>query len=143
MRMKCPIALRRRARRALRSSSGSTTVEVALWLPVFALLTGLIADASLLLYSQTRLLDVARDASRQVALGVIDVSQVPTAVAGRMGWASSYQVNVVDEDGFVTTSMSVPYGAVTLFGERVFGQGALTAEFTMLREAVQTGDDDE
>lgn len=125
----------RRLRRLRRDRRGSSTVEFVLWLPMFAGLIGVVADASLLLHSQARLLDVARDAARQLSIGRIDAAQADAVIAARMGWTTNWSHTVEETGEFVTTRLSVPFASVTVFGDAVFGKGALSAEYTMLREA--------
>ncbi|WP_238368756.1 TadE/TadG family type IV pilus assembly protein [Mesobacterium pallidum] len=49
--------------------SGSATVEFAIWLPIYLGLFSVIVDTSLVLFQMSRVWDVARDTTRQVAVG--------------------------------------------------------------------------
>lgn len=124
-----------RVRRAAKEDNGSVTVEMAMWMPMFAIVIAAVADTSMLLYSQARLLDVARDASRQVSLGRLGIDEANEMIKARMAWAASYDALVFEDGDFVTTRMSVPFAAVTVFGDALFSNKSLTTEFTMLREA--------
>ena len=53
-----------RIRALYRDREGSTTVEFALWLPIFFMIFGVATDAALLMHKQTQLIDMARTASR-------------------------------------------------------------------------------
>ena len=131
--------LRRGARRLPSCRRGAVTVDFVLWMPVFAFALAVVADASLLLSAQSRLLDVARDASRVVSLGLSDTAQAEAMIAGRMGWTTGWTAEVVEVGNFVTTRVSVPYASVTAFGGAVFGSATLAMEYSMFREATLDG----
>ena len=55
--------------------SGSVTVEAALWIPFFVLFTLGIGQLGLIFYGQARMLEVAQDANRSLAVGEFSSDQ--------------------------------------------------------------------
>lgn len=70
-------------RRLWRDQNGSSTVEFVLWLPLFAFMLMLTANASFVYLDLTRMENAARDGARRIALGY-DAASVTTAVAGQL-----------------------------------------------------------
>lgn len=91
-----------------KNESGSATVEFVMWLPIMAFLLTLTTDATTLMHQQQNLYNAARDASRQVALGQKTQEQAEEALLARFA-TDALQVIVEQENGFVTTTVSVPY----------------------------------
>jgi hypothetical protein len=122
-------------RRIRLGSEGSTTVEFALWLPLFVLLIGVAVDAAMLMHRQTQMFDVARAASRQVSLGLMEAPDAERFATDRLGGAAEIRV----AGGLVTTSLSAPFSQVLVFGSRFLGGTELRASVTMVQES--GGDD--
>jgi len=114
--------------RWLKNEDGTATVEFALWLPVMAFLLTLTADATTLMHQQQNLYNAARDASRQVALGQKTEEEATDGLKSRFT-TEALNVIVRQENGFVTTSISIPYSEYTRVGS-IFG-GDLEAEVSM------------
>ena len=129
----------RKKNELFRNESGGATVEFVLWLPVFMLIVALIIDATLLLQTQSRFFDVARSASRQVALGILTEQQAEEFVARTFRNDSAFSVTVgPDESGeLVTTTISVPFSKVMIVSGKfaAFGDGQLSASISMVKEA--------
>ncbi len=120
-------------RAALRGERASATVEFVVWLPFFIILLGAIADVSLLLNHQSRMFDVARDASRLVSLGrMTDVEAEAWARDSLAGKTLEVEVTVLD--GFVTTRVLAPYSNAIVFGRGFLGTNKISADMTMLME---------
>lgn len=60
---------RAQALRFLRAEQGASTIEFVIWVPVFALLLGLVADAALIYGGQARILRVVQDGNRAMSIG--------------------------------------------------------------------------
>ncbi len=58
-----------RIRRLVRKEDGSATVETVLWIPVFAFLLFLMADAAIIFGGEARILRVVQDANRSLSIG--------------------------------------------------------------------------
>lgn len=112
--------------------TGTATMEFVLWLPVFLLIIGLIVDTTLAMTLHSRHYDVARDASRGVALGVVEEA---TAKANAEATLGGGHVVSVEKDGlFVTTTVNVPLEDVVIFFNSVIF-GEMTASVSMYIEA--------
>lgn len=61
--------LYRSAKGFTRSTSGSTTIEMVIWFPIFMLLFCLIADAALIFSKQAQVLRIVQDANRATSIG--------------------------------------------------------------------------
>ena len=106
-----------RAGRGFRDDeAGSATVEFVLWLPIFVAILGLMVDATLMLHMQARLWDIARSATRQVALAAMDETAAETFAAEEIGDAYQKSVNITKSGGFVRMVASVQAEDVELFG---------------------------
>jgi len=88
--------------------SGGTTIEFLLWLPIMVTMLTMTTDATLLMHQQQNIYNVARDASRQVALGQKTDEEAAAIVVERLE-AEEADVSIVIEDGFVTTNVSIPF----------------------------------
>ena len=58
--------------RFAKDNEGSSTIEFVLWVPVFALILSLVIDVCFLFLAQSRMFDVASDATRQLAIRRLD-----------------------------------------------------------------------
>lgn len=102
-----------------------------LWLPVLTGVLMLSADAALLMHRQTLMYDAAHDAARHVSLGQKTMEDARSALLARLGNADDYQVSVSSFNGYVTTSVGVPFTEVLPFGGGFAKDGTLTSEVTM------------
>lgn len=126
-------------RKRLENDAGGATVEFVLWLPVFMLIVALIVDATLLLQTQSRFFDVARTASRQVALGIMNEAEAENYVLEAFGNNGSFSASVAtDKTGnLVTTTIEVPFSKIMIMSSNVsaFGGASLSASISMVKEA--------
>jgi len=119
-------------KRFLRGQDGSVTVEYVMWLPILFGFMMLTADATMLLQRQQILQDAARDASRQVALGLKTTAEAESEMVARFDTEDdTFTTNVAISGDYVTASISQPFGDVTIFADSLIGSGALSAEVTM------------
>jgi len=91
---------------------GSSTIEFLFWVPVMVGLVALTVDAVLVMNQIQTMNNIARDASRSVAVGANTPSQAETALND---WSQATGSNVVivdGGDGFVTTTISTPFASV-------------------------------
>ena len=61
--------MRRKLRGYRDDEDGSHTIEFVLWVPIFILILSLVVDVCFLFLAQSRMFDVASDATRQLAIG--------------------------------------------------------------------------
>lgn len=125
----------RRVSALLRDRRGSTSVEFAIWLPIFFMIFGVATDAALLMHKQTQLIDMARTASRQVSLGIATQAEAEAFVMSHFAADSAGAATVSVADGFVTASITLPFSEVTIFSFLLTGSSTLSASITMVDEA--------
>ncbi|MDF2235197.1 pilus assembly protein [Albimonas sp. CAU 1670] len=125
----------KRIRALLRDREGSTTVEFALWLPIFFMIFGVATDAALLMHRQTQLIDMARTASRQVSLGMATQAQAEAFVMSHFAPDSAGAATVSIADGYVNASITMPFSEVVIFSFFLTGDSSLNASITMVNEA--------
>jgi len=64
--------LRRKVGLFRKDDEGSSTIEFVLWVPIFVLILSLVIDVCFLFLAQSRMFDVASDATRQLAIRRLD-----------------------------------------------------------------------
>jgi len=124
-------------REFLQDQRGSATIEFVLWIPGFALLLIVTADASVLYLTHTEMWNVARDTARRVAIGDITDTQATTVAAASLPSKNTYTVthsNASEADVFVQISVNI--GDAAVFGRYFSGilNRPMTARVTMRRE---------
>ena len=112
-----------------KEEDGGTTIEFVMWIPIMVMMLGMTTDATLLMHQQQNLYNMARDASRQVALGHKTMEEAAILLESRVP-AKTKSVEVVEDNGYVTAKVSVPFSdsaKITGF----FLSGSLRAEVSM------------
>jgi Flp pilus assembly protein TadG len=71
-------------KRFLKEDRGSVTIEFVLWVPIFAFLLMLTADASFMYLTITRMENAARDAARRVSIGQYDTTTIDDYVLSEL-----------------------------------------------------------
>ena len=125
----------RRITALLRDRQGSTTVEFAMWLPIFFMIFGVATDAALLMHKQTQMIDLARTASRQVSLGMTTGSAAESFVMSHFAAETAGAASVTIQNGFVTAEVTLPFSEVVIFSYFLAGDNSLSASITMVDEA--------
>ncbi len=95
-------------KRFRKDEKGSATVEFVLWVPVFVLVLTLIVDASALFSTQAKMLRVASDTTRNIAMNVISTTQAEEYVAAHGFTGENYTVSVNMVGDVVRTELSIP-----------------------------------
>ncbi|MFU8823912.1 TadE/TadG family type IV pilus assembly protein [Yoonia sp.] len=116
-------------RQFLANDNGSTSIEFLLWVPVMVLFLTMTTDATLLMHTQQTITNHARDTSRQVALGQKTTEEAQEQLFQRYS-SESHPPQVVVENGFVTTTISVPFSDVAKIS-KLFLTGDLSANVSM------------
>ena len=104
-------AFKRLVCRVRREEGGSaSTVEAALWLPVFVIFLTLVIDVSSIYNSQSEIMRILQDANRAYAIGQLsdeDATEdyIKTAVAS---YSANPTVNTVLVSGIITTTVDIP-----------------------------------
>ena len=121
-------------RRFNRGESGSGAIETVLWVPVFALIIGLIADTSLIFGRQAETLRVVQDAHRALSIGRLlrpEVAEacVPNAIS-EISPNATVDIEVVD--GIIITRLNRPasdFSATGMFATFDIVTVNITSEF--------------
>ncbi|NDV00372.1 TadE/TadG family type IV pilus assembly protein [Pseudoroseicyclus tamaricis] len=114
------------------------TVEYVMWVPVIFFIFGITVDATMLMQKQSQFFVAARDASRQVAVGALSEGEAETQLAERFASVGGISARVQTTGGFVTSTLSAPFSAFTLFADAI-KDGTIVAEVSMLVEADDAG----
>ncbi|MEM7613687.1 MAG: TadE/TadG family type IV pilus assembly protein [Pseudomonadota bacterium] len=112
---------------------GTATVEFVLWVPIFILILGFVVDVTSVMLQQSRYYDIARDASRQVALGLKTPSEARTDVETVLG--AGISVSVSQDAQFATTTISAPLRELVTFFNAVPLSGSIESSVSMFRES--------
>ena len=127
-----------------RRQSGLATLELALVLPLLILVLAGIVQFGGLFYLQNKMINLARDAARRLAVGEITSNQAQTLIsAGLSAWTVTPTTTIhipvpndpVDND--IEVTISVPKAQASLmdiFG--MFQSGNVVAKVVMRQEAV-------
>ncbi|WP_373353170.1 TadE/TadG family type IV pilus assembly protein [Pseudoroseicyclus sp. CXY001] len=115
------------------AEDGSVTIEYVLWIPVIFFIFGMTVDATMLMQKQSQFFIAARDASRQVAVGALSDAEAESQLASRFAEVGGLSARVTTTGDFVTSSISAPFSAFTLFADAL-KDGTLVAEVSMLVE---------
>ena len=101
-----------------KNQDGNATVEMTLWLPfIFAFFLA-IGEIALVFYGQSRVLEVAQDATRQASIGRLQTSdELSTYVTNRLApMTQNAVVQSGSSKGIITTVVSVPMNDLAPFG---------------------------
>lgn len=109
-------------------TDGAVTVETVLWIPIYALLIGVVLDSTMLMMGQTELWNVANQTSRQVALGRMNAEEAETYAEGLGGGAKTFTVTVSSDGTTVQTTITRAFGDVSGLGVLTSLNGNLRAD---------------
>jgi Flp pilus assembly protein TadG len=125
-----------RLRRLASDERGSVTIEYVLWLPFFAVLIGLAADASLTFHTHSRMWDAARDAARRTATGQMDAKQAEAQALAQLPQSGAFTVVVDESDPVdVVVTISAANGDLGLTGVLdMLSDASLRSEYRMRKE---------
>lgn len=98
--------------------SGSVTVESVLWVPVYLLFFGLIADVSLMFHAQAKAMRIAYDGNRQASFGLLkSEAAVEDMVLARVqAFSSRATVDTVFGADSITTTLTMPASDLMVIG---------------------------
>ncbi len=124
----------RRLRQYGRSEAGVSTIEFIFWVPLVTVLLVFIANATLLLQTQTLMFDAARDMAREVATNNATTAQAVDRMKGRFAERFQVEASVTLQEGFVTATVTAKYHGITSLFGNMLGNSDLTAAVTMWKE---------
>lgn len=91
-----------------RDDDGSYTVELVLWFPAMMFAFQFVTDASVAIMSQQGFRDVARDASRMVALGQSSTADAQAFIYEALSHVEGVSASVTISNNFVTSEVAAP-----------------------------------
>jgi len=108
----------RQARKFGNDEDGSTTIEAVLWIPMFAFLTVMIADASFIFYGRAQAMRLIQDGNRAYSVGRLEnAAATSTYIATLLSELSpNAMVTTTVSGGIVTSSASIPVDDLVAFG---------------------------
>lgn len=121
-----------------REQRGSITVEFVIWIPVFLVIMGFIADATMLYLMQADMWNVARDTTRRMTTGQLSAPDAETYAASALLYPNkNYTITATQgTDDVVEISLPVTdasiFGVLAAFGG--FSSSVLDAKVTMRDE---------
>lgn len=103
-------------KRFLRDDRGSVTIEFVLWVPIFALLLMVTADASFMYLTITRMENAARDAARRVSIGQFNTDTIDNYVLSELT-DGPYSVSAAcSTSDYACVQISRPVNSIVTFG---------------------------
>ena len=122
--------------------SGASAVEFAFTLPILVLMITGIIQFGLVLFLQNNMANVARDASRRLAVGEITKAEAETEIQSRLvNWGANFTVTITEPDPAdpndkdIDVNVSVPLAEAAVLDPFGFFQaGTLQADVTMRDE---------
>jgi Flp pilus assembly protein TadG len=117
---------------------GSVTVEFVLWMPVFLVILGFIADATMLYLMQADMWNVARDTVRRMTTGELNAADAKSYAATALLYPNKpYTITATSgSDDVVEIQLPVQqasvFGVLAVFGG--FTNAVLDAKVTMRDE---------
>jgi Flp pilus assembly protein TadG len=98
-----------------RDENGGATVEFTIWVPFLVAFFLAIGEVAMIFYGQSRILQVAQDATREASIGRLQTeAAVSEYVSTRLSFNATVQ-NVVSK-GVIRTAISVPLEDLAPFG---------------------------
>ncbi len=138
-----PKTLRGSLLRALgKDQRGAAAIEFAFIMPVLLLLFSGILQFGSVMFLENHMTNVAREASRRVAVGELSQADAATMVQSNLvNWGVTYQVSIATEDADdgnqdVTVAISLPLSEAALMDILgLFDTGSLSTTVTMRMES--------
>ncbi len=137
-----PKGLRRTLRRLGKEEGGAAAVEFVFILPILLLLFSGILQFGSVMFLDSHMTNVAREASRRVAVGELTETDATTMVqAALVNWGVTYDVNVATADAGggnqnVVVDISLPLADAALMDVLgLFATGDLSTSVTMRMES--------
>ena len=102
---------RRCGARFKQDQNGSATVEAVLWIPIFALVLGLLVDTSMIFHGQSKVIRVVQDANRNISIGRLTTeTEVETYITDQLATfgVTPSDVTATSDGNVVLTNVTVP-----------------------------------
>lgn len=72
-----------------RDESGSFTIEMVIWMPIFAILLAMIMNISMIFFHETQMLRIAQDAVRGFSLGRLTEAEAEQLIADELAYLNA------------------------------------------------------
>ncbi len=125
-----------------RDQRGAAAIEFAFIMPILLLMFSGILQFGSVMFLESHMTNVAREASRQVAVGALDEDDAAEMVQGALvNWGVTYDVTITteeddDDNEDVTVAISLPLSAAALIDVLgLFENGNLSTSVTMRMES--------
>lgn len=97
-------------RRFRADQSGTASIEMLIWVPIFAVILAFIADTSFLFYGKSKLLQTVQDGNRALSVGRFQDTETTQAYISDalLAYSSDPNVTTTIDAGIIKTVASVP-----------------------------------
>lgn len=98
-----------------RRTDGAISIEMVIWLPVFAVLIGLVADAALIFAKQAQVLRIVQDANRATSIGrMMSSAETEEFIESRIATISPNATVVTTiQAGVISSTVTMPASDLT------------------------------
>ena len=96
-----------------RDDDGSYTVEIVLWVPALLVAFQFVTDATVAMLTQQNFYNVARDASRMVALGQRTTEEAQDFIYTTLSDVEELRASVLIDNNLVTSTIEAPLTSVS------------------------------
>ncbi len=99
----------------VKNTEGAATIEIVIWVPVFALLLGLMADTALIYGGKSRILRVVQDSNRAMSIGRITTTadledEIELQLAGL---SQNAVATAMVQNGIISSTVVIPVADLT------------------------------
>lgn len=95
---------------------GTATVEFVIWMPLFAIILAITADACMLYLMQADMWNVARDTARRMSTGELNAGTAQTYAASELLYANKPYTITASVGATDTLEISIPVQNASIFG---------------------------
>ncbi len=94
----------------LSREEGTATVEAVIWVPIFAILLGIIMNLSMVFFNKSQIIRVVQDGNRAFSLGRLeDAAAVEAYIANNLSYlGSNMSIETIVSGGEIDTYFSTP-----------------------------------
>lgn len=98
-----------------KDTRGAVSIEMVIWLPVFTLLLGVVADAALIFSKQAQVLRIVQDANRATSIGrLVTSAETEAFIANRISQISPNALIVTTiQAGIISSTVTMPASDLT------------------------------
>lgn len=124
-------------RRFRRCEDGSFTIEMVIWMPMFAILLAIIMNLSMMFFHESQMLRISQDAVRSFSLGRITEAQAEQYISDRLSYISADMDIDVRMIGDPTTPIAAQ-AVVSVAANELMPFDLMSAPFQVIDVGVST-----